>query len=421
MRTRREKERAVSTRQLDEAPIAARSAASVDAWHRAWADTVHFIGDPFATLAEANAGDDDFVMGSVFCAAYRILGGASPDTSELVVDLERANERPTSGREAKHVEAVNQLALGNFTDAALIWDAIAPGDFAAGRFAHDTYLHVGEVDRRLDSSERALAHFETTSTRPFVASQHAFSLEEAGAYREAESLAWSSLVADPMELWALHALAHVYESTNDQDAAIDLLESRAEVWTAQDSLAVHIHWHHALRMIVAGEHERALALFDELEPVASTPFRLCDVASMLWRLELAGCDVGDRWGVVADRMAGRPERHTSGFLDLHMALAFQRAPDHEAAATFFAAVGESHADDMSENGETFRTVVTPLVEAIRLSDVEPLLAAALLDSVADQSNRIGGSIAQRELITITGIALHRRAIKQRASGPEENS
>lgn len=411
----------MSTEQLDGAPIAAHSAASADAWHRAWTETVHFIGDPFATLAEANADDDAFVMGSVFCATYRILGGARPGTPELVVDLERANGRGTSRREAQHVEAVNQLALGNFTDAALIWDAVAPGDFGAGRFAHDTYLHIGEVERRVASSERALAHFETTSTRPFVASQHAFSLEEAGAYAEAESLAWSSLDVDPMELWALHALAHVYESTNDQDAAIDLLESRIETWSLQESLAVHIHWHHALRMIVAGEYQRALALFDELEPDANTPFRLCDVASMLWRLELSGVDVGDRWGVVADRMAGRPERHTSGFLDLHMALAFQRVPSHEAAPTFFHGVAEAHIDDESENGNIFRSVVTPLVEAIRVSDADPVRAGELLAAVADQSHRIGGSIAQRELLTITRSALHSRAINQRADGSQENS
>jgi hypothetical protein len=107
-----------------------------------------------------------------------------------------------------------------------------------------------------------------------------------------------------------------------------------------------------------------LELFDRLGPEATTPFRLSDVASLLWRLEHAGADVGGRWGTVADRMADRPERHASGFLDLHMALAFQRVPDHEMAAEFFDGVAGSHADDPSENGDIFRSVVTPLVGCV---------------------------------------------------------
>lgn len=401
----------MSRERLDDRPVAG-SLASQRAWHAAWADTVHFVGDPFATLAEANELDDEFVLGSVFCATYRVLGGAPFDDADLVVDVERVRDRAASKREAQHAAAIEHLVAGDFSDAAAVWDTCPASDFAAGRFAHDVYLHIGEVDRRVASSERTFAHFGSTSSAPYVASQHAFSLEEAGAYREAEALAWSALDADPMELWALHALAHVYESTDDQDAAIDLLEGRADVWTAQESLAVHVHWHHALRMIAAGEHQRALALFDEVVPAATTPFRLCDLASLLWRLECEGVDVGDRWPVVADRFALRPERHTCGFVDLHMALAFQRVPHHEEADAFFSGVLTSHADDPSENGVMFRTVAAPLVEAIRLSEEDPDAAVDLIDRVDDRSHLIGGSIAQRDLIPITRRTLMTAATKE---------
>lgn len=395
----------MSLHQLDDAPVAAAVAGSVAAWHQAWADTVHFVGDPFETLDDANVNDERFAMGSIYCATYRIMGGAQLDAPELLVDLDRARNRSLDQRETQHLAALDQLAAGNFSDAAALWDAMPAGDFAAARFAHDVYLHVGEVDRRVASSERAMAHFDATETRPYVASQYAFALEEAGLYDEAEAMAWSSLEADPMELWALHALAHVYESTDDQDAAIALLEGRAETWTAQDGLAIHVHWHHALRMIVAGEFERALALFDQLSPDATTPFRLSDVSSLLWRLEHAGADVGDRWSSVADALAVRPERHASGFLDLHMAIAFQRVPTHRDANDFFNGVAPAHADDPSENGEIFRSVVEPLVEAIRLVGSDPAQSAALIDSVAADTHRIGGSIAQRDLIMITRNAL----------------
>ena len=396
----------MSRYRLDDQPVAG-SVTSQQAWHRAWADTVHFVGDPLASLAESNAGDDRFAMGSVFCAAYRVLSGAPFDDADLVVDVQRVRDRAASEREARHAEAVEHLVAGDFSEAAAAWDSCPPGDFAAGRFAHDVYLHIGEVDRRVASSERTLAHFVTTTSAPYVQSQHAFSLEEAGAYDEAALLAWSALDADPMELWALHALAHVYESTDNQAAALDLLEGRSDTWTKQDGLAVHIHWHHALRLIAAEAYGRALDLFDHLVPMAKTPFRLCDLASLLWRLEARAWsngqryEVGDRWRIVADRFAQRAERHTCGFLDLHMAMAFERVPDHPEAARFFAGVAASHRDDASESGEIFRTVAAPLVEAIRRSTDEPQAAIELIDRVTESSHRIGGSIAQRDIISIT--------------------
>lgn len=392
---------------LDDAPVAASVNRTVDAWDAAWIEAMHFVGDPFVTLADANAGDTDFAMGSVFCATYRALGGSSFDAPELMLDLERARERAVSGREAAHLEALELLVAGNFTDAARRWDRVADEnvDFAAVRFAHDLYLHVGDVERRVASGERARSRFGGRLAEPYVTGQHAFSLEEAGAYDEAERLGWEALDANPLDLWALHALAHVYESTNNQDAALGMLCSRADTWTAQDGLAVHVHWHHALRMIAGGRFDDAVKLFDCLVPDAQTPFRLSDLASLLWRLEHVGVDVGDRWLVVADRLAARPERHTNGFLDLHMALAFQRVPSHSEAPRFFDGVGPSHAKDNSENGETFRQVVVPLVEAIRIAPQQPVAAAVLIDSVADRAHCIGGSIAQRDLITITRNAL----------------
>lgn len=119
---------------------------------------MHFVGDPFAELATANANDVQFAMGSIFCAAYRVLGGTPFDAPELVVDLERARQRSRSDRELMHLEAVEALTSGEFTSAAAQWDDISGRgtDFAAVRFAHDVYLHIGEVERRVASGEQAM-------------------------------------------------------------------------------------------------------------------------------------------------------------------------------------------------------------------------------------------------------------------------
>jgi len=220
-------------------------------------------------------------------------------------------------------------------------------------------------------------------------------------YREAETLGREALAQDPLDLWARHSLAHLYETLEDNDAAFALLLDEQDVWATQDGLAVHIWWHLALRLIATGAYGKALDVHDAQIASATTPFRLSDMASLLWRLELVGQDVGDRWEVLADRFAERPEWHTSGFLDVHAALTFNRCRGHKSADRFFDTVVENHQDGTSENSLIFTGIVQPLVSAIRLGQVDPAKAARLLDEVSDRTHRIGGSIAQRELLDLT--------------------
>ena len=387
--------------------VAHGDAASLDAWNRAWQQVMHFTGDPFVTLESANTSDEDFAMGSVFVGSYRALAGTRPDDPALQQDVERATDRARSPHERSHVGALTHLVDGNFTKAGEQWDDIASEhrDFAAIRLAHDAYLHVGDADRRLRSSQRALDSWETDEPGwGFIAGQLSFSLEETGFYDDAEQIGREALALDPLDLWARHALAHVYESIDDSDAAFALLQDHEAVWAPQDALAVHVWWHLALRLIAVGAYDEALAIYDAQIDESKTPYRLTDMASLLLRLEFVGVDVGDRWDVVADRYAARPEWHTAGFLDLHMALTYIRRPEHEAASRFFDGVIHSHAGDsnhpelLSENDHIFSSVVQPLVSAVRGAPSKQSDATIVLDRITDRLHLIGGSIAQRDLI-----------------------
>ena len=378
--------------------------ASRRAWSRAWEQYLHYRGDPVATMSEAGASDESFVMGPVFAAVYRVLAGSAVHTATLEADTRRAVRRAEGAgdRERAHMRALNLLVAGEFTAAARAWDGVAAAgrDFAAVRFAHDVYLHVGDDLARLDSSSHAEEAWRGEPGWGFVAGQHAFALEEVGRYDEAEELGRVALDLDPDDLWSRHALAHVYESTDDTSAALDLLEGSVERWSGQELLATHIWWHLALRLLASGDAGGALAIFDERQPHASTAFQLCDQTSLLWRLELAGCHVGDRWDTLADRWDEVAERHTCGFLDLHAALAFARKRDHPGAARWFHGL-EARAGS-SENDRTFMDVVAPLARAFRAyaaGDTDGF--AGVVDGLGQSARWIGGSIAQRDLISLT--------------------
>ncbi|MDE0160786.1 MAG: hypothetical protein OXL98_03540 [Acidimicrobiaceae bacterium] len=379
--------------------------ASAEAWERAWEQYLHYRGDPVAVMSEAGRNDGSFVMGPVFAAVYRVLAGSPVHAATLRSDTRRAVQRAegASDRERSHVRALNLLVAGEFTAAARAWDAVAAAgrDFAAVRFAHDVYLHVGDDVGRLNSSCSAEEAWRDEPGWGFVAGQHAFALEEVGRYDESEELGLAALGLDPDDLWARHALAHVYESTDDTPAALALLEGSVERWNGQELLATHIWWHLALRLLASGDSGGALAIFDERQPLARTAFQLCDQTSLLWRLELAGCSAGDRWDTLADRWDEVAERHTCGFLDVHAALAFVRRPEHPGARRWFRGLAEREAGT-SENDRTFMGVVAPLAHAFRTyaaGDTDRFVG--VVDGLGRSTRWIGGSIAQRDLITLT--------------------
>ena len=389
--------------------------ASDEAWTRGWEQYLHYRGDPVSVMSEAGARDESFVMGPVFATVYRVLAGTPFDSCAMAADAERARTRVSgsSDRERDHVGALELLLAREFTEAARAWNeiALAERDFAAVRFAHDISLHVGDADGRLACSSRAIEAWRGEPGWGFVAGLHAFALEEVGRYDEAEELGLQALSLDPDDLWARHALAHVYESTDDTPSARELLERSVERWSVQDLFATHIWWHLALRLLASGDASAALAIFDEREPHAGTAFQLCDQTSLLWRLELAGCDPGHRWDALAERWDGVVERHTCSFLDVHAAMAFARRPSHPGAARWFDGLRD-RPRGTSENDGTFIEVVNPLVEAL-LSYGEGGYGhfVELVDRLGSCTTRIGGSIAQRDLIDLT-----RRAAERQASG-----
>jgi len=163
--------------------------ASIAAWNDAWSQALHFVGDPFATLAPANETDPGFVLGSVFCGTYRVLSGTRPNDPALLDDAARATARAVTINDQGHVQALGHLIDGNFTAAGERWEQLAHAqrDFAAVRFAHDVYLHVGDDARRLRSSQRAFDSWDRADAGwGMIAGQHSFALEEVGRYDEAE-------------------------------------------------------------------------------------------------------------------------------------------------------------------------------------------------------------------------------------------
>lgn len=68
-------------------------------------------------------------------------------------------------------------------------------------------------------------------------------------------------------------------------------------WCEKNSLAVHNHWHTALKHLSRGDEVSALAMYDAAVAPAPQAFALdfVDASALLWRLTLAGVPVQGRW------------------------------------------------------------------------------------------------------------------------------
>jgi hypothetical protein len=316
-----------------------------------------------------------------------------------------------------HVGAVEAWADGRSTDAALVWEAIlveGPTDALALRFLQDAYFFLGQSLAIRDSAARVLPGWDRDHPlASFVLGAYAFGLEEAGDLGRAEETAREALALNPKDAWATHALAHVFETASRPEDGIAFLKATREAWSPAHFMAGHNGWHLALFLIDEGRTGEVLADYDRFAaPKLGDDMTLdrCDAAALLWRLELAGADVGDRWASVASAWAAHAADHALAFNDLHAALAAARSPDPDDARRLRRSLDAYEREGRGHNRKVTAEVGRRLVEGVLHygagADREAIEAIL---PVRYEAHRIGGSHAQRDILNLTLIAAAERS------------
>lgn len=379
----------------------------------AWKD------DPVGTLSAATAADPTFTLGHSAVATLYLLNGLRGDNPLVVDELAKA-EAGIAGatrRERLHLNAAKDWARGGIIAATERWEEILldhPQDTLALRFAQDTYFYLGHSQSIRDSVARVLPRWDRDNPNyGFVLGQYAFGLEEAGELGRAEAVAREALAINREDAWAVHALTHVMEMASRQDDGIRFLNQTLPDWLKGRWLAVHNSWHLALFLIENGRGQEVLEKYDSfIAPrlAEDSALDLVDAAALLWRLELAGVDVGDRWVPVAGQWLTHADDHVLVFNDLHIALATSRVPDGQGLARLLASLDAYILDGEGDNREISADVGRRLVHGIAaFSRGDYARAVELLLPVRYKWIRIGGSHAQRDLLTQTLIAAAMRS------------
>jgi len=370
--------------------------------------------DSLASTEAALEASPELVMGHILHAWLYLLGTEAAAIPVAQASLEQAQALPQNDREARHIQALQLLIAGRWHASGRTLEDLSldyPHDLLALQTGHQLDFFTGDARMLRDRIARVVPDWS-----PAVPGYHAllgmyaFGLEETGDYQRGERIGREAVSLQPDDAWAQHAVAHVLEMQGRREEGIAWMRGNP-AWQQDSMLAVHNWWHLALHYLEQDDFDTVLALFDG--PIdghqGTLALELIDASSMLWRLQLRGVDVGNRWAGVAERWAAMAEDGRYAFNDFHAAMAFACSGREELLAQLREAQQRACQRD-DDNARFTQLIGRPTVEAaVAFVEGRYSRCVDLLRSVRSQAHVFGGSHAQRDLIDQTLIAAARRS------------
>jgi len=374
-----------------------------------------YLNDPLAEAQAALALAPDMTMAHVLVAYLNLLG-TEPAGLPVAREAHAAAERcPASAREAQHVAAAGALAHGQWHRASRILEDLSiryPQDLLALQVGHQIDFFTGHSRMLRDRIARAESRWHAGMPgHHAVLAMLAFGLEETADYARAETLGRRSVDLEPRDGWGWHAVAHVMEMQNRRRDGIAWLNQDTPAWSQGSFFAGHNWWHLALFHLGLDQIDEVMALLDQRVLGSASPLVLdmIDASALLWRLQLRGVNVGDRWDAVASRWADVSATSMYAFNDLHAMMAFVGADRMGDAARLLDAQQQALAAG-DDNVGFLTDVGLGATQAIRQFGLSRHgEAAELLRRVRREAARFGGSHAQRDVLDLTLIAAAERA------------
>ncbi len=388
----------------------------------AFEDAVHAVaahrplGDSLNNALEA---DPDLVAAHALCGFGAIMLGRAEMQARAVDAGNAAREaaarrQSLSAGETALLDSLDSAANGHMRQAAERLEShleTAPEDFLAAKIAHALRFMLGDRDAMLrltgDLVRRAP---ESSAGYGFLLGCHAFGLEEAGDYAQAEAAGRKAVRIAPADSWGLHAVSHVFEMTGRLEEGCDWLASSRPVWSRCNNFSFHMAWHLALLHLEKGDHDTVLRLYDEeIRPVQTDDFRdMSNAISTLWRLEQEGVNVGDRWAALHEIAHRRRQDTTYIFGSLHYLLALIASGDMRGADDLVEALRQRKTEPCDQ-GRVARYIGLHVAEALVRMPGHCARTGPCLIEIARRLPVIGGSHAQRDVFLRSLMAVAMRA------------
>jgi hypothetical protein len=374
-----------------------------------WNDAVHATvthgADAGSALTRCRMADPGSRLAAAVQGLALLLGGRAElvDAARAAHACAQAPGEPDARAEI-HAAALADWLAGSALKAASRLEAHAASmrdDILAVKLAHQMRFMAGDPRGMARAAESALAALPQDHPGwGYVAGCAAFGREEHGDFAGAERLGRSAVDRNPDDVWAIHAVAHVYEMTDRAAAGDAWLAGMRAGWERCGNLRFHFWWHRALFALAQGAHADALALYDaRVRAEPSDDYRdVANAVSLLARFEFDGIDVGARWEELAAIAARRIDDDRVVFARLHYLIALLRAGRSREATALIASLRLAAIRGAGEMDAVSRVPGLALARGLQAFDIgRHAEAAELLAAAAYSMERIGGSNAQRAL------------------------
>jgi len=362
------------------------------------------------TLDEAVAADPTFALA---LAARARLHGIRAEVTEARAKIALATElvgQHGTERECSHVATLS-LALNGQAAKALSsalehldrWPHdILIMSLPLGAFGLFAFSGMANHDQaRVDLCERHARHFAKDDW--WFLTYRGWAHGENGNLALGRELTQRALELRRNNVNAAHAVAHVLHEAGAHEEASVMIDAWLPGYDRSGTLHGHIAWHGALIALERGDTERALALYREnVAPAVSTgvPVNVVsDTSSFLWRLQAYGHAVPDGlWDEAAAYSSHYFHQAGFPFADFHMALLAAATGDKAALAQRVEAL-----DGLLKVSSLPAGPVVPAIcqAALAFAEEDYARCIQLLEPVAGEVVRIGGSGAQREILEDT--------------------
>jgi tetratricopeptide (TPR) repeat protein len=357
--------------------------------------------------------DPDFALAHCMQGYFAMMAykQATVPTAVQAARTAQSHAAGATPRERSHVAALAAWADGDLDSAIAVWESILrahPLDAVAFRLAHFANFWLGRPQDMVSSVERVIpAWSEDIPGYVSVLACHSFAHEEAGNYGAAEPSGRRAIELDACDLWAAHAVAHVMEMQGRRSEGIEWLSTLAPNWEGSHNLQHHLWWHLALFKLEHGDHAGVLELYDTRFRNLAAPLTLAapdvyidvqNAASMLFRLQRLGVDVGDRWEELADKAEARIGDCVSALTLPHWLMALT-ATGRTAAAERMVEAMRAFGNGRGTVPRIVRDYALPIGEAqLAYAAGRYAEAVALMRPAIGGMYRLGGSHAQQDVL-----------------------